>query len=176
MTARFCPDCGGALRERVPPGDTRPRLVCDDCGAIHYQNPKIVVGAVVVHDGRVVLIRRGIEPQKGKWGLPAGFLELGETLEAGAVRETREETGLEIAVSRLLNVYTRVEAGVINVLYLAEVTGGEPAATSHETLEVGQFLPDEIPWDDLAFPSHRWALEEWLGRRDSSSTRPASTA
>jgi ADP-ribose pyrophosphatase YjhB (NUDIX family) len=166
MTARFCPQCAGPLVERVPPGDNRPRLVCRDCGAVHYQNPKVVVGSVAVRDGRVVLVKRGVDPQKGKWGLPAGYLELGETLEDGAAREMLEETGLEIAVSRLLNVYTRVEAGVINVLYLAEVTGGEPVAASEETLEVGQFLPEEIPWDTLAFASHRWALEEWLGRRE----------
>ncbi|GIW06977.1 MAG: ADP-ribose pyrophosphatase [Dehalococcoidia bacterium] len=165
MSARFCPHCGSALHERVPPGDSRPRLVCTGCGHVHYLNPKVVVGAVAVNDGRVVLIKRGIEPQKGKWGLPAGYLELGETLEAGAARETLEETGLEIAISRLLNLYTRVEAGVINVLYLADVIGGNPTPASHETLEVGQFLPDEIPWDELAFPSHRWALEEWLGNR-----------
>ncbi|MFN8535459.1 MAG: NUDIX hydrolase [Dehalococcoidia bacterium] len=165
MSARFCPNCSGALAEQTPPDESRPRLVCQACGHIFYENPKIVVGAIALREGRVVLIRRGIEPQRGKWGLPAGFLELGETLEAGAAREMQEETGFEITVARLLNVYSRVEAGVINVLYLADVTSGQPSAASHETIEVGQFLPDEIPWDELAFSTHRWALEEWLGHR-----------
>jgi ADP-ribose pyrophosphatase YjhB (NUDIX family) len=163
MTMKFCPSCAGHLSERVPAEDTRPRLVCDDCGYVFYQNPKIVVGALATHQGKVVLIKRGIEPRRGFWALPAGYLELGETLEAGAVRETLEETGLEIEIGRLLNVYTRVEAGLINVLYLAEVKQGSPR-TSLESLEVCHFHPDHIPWDELAFPSHRSALEEWLGR------------
>ncbi|MCS7002793.1 MAG: NUDIX domain-containing protein, partial [Dehalococcoidia bacterium] len=115
--------------------DTRQRLICDQCGYIVYQNPKLVVGALIEHDDRIVLVRRGIEPRRGYWGLPAGYLELGETVEAGATREAHEETGYQIVISRLLNLYTRVEAGIVNVFYLARIVGGHPRL-SEETLDI----------------------------------------
>lgn len=161
---RYCPSCGGTLAERQPLDDNRLRLMCNDCDFVVYENPKIVVGAVATDAGRVVLVQRGIEPRRGFWGLPAGYLELGETLAEGAIREMQEETGLVIEIERLLNNYDRPEAGVINVVYLAKVVGGEPVLCD-ETLAVGHFDASTIPWNDLAFPSHRSALEEWLAQR-----------
>ncbi|GIW12137.1 MAG: ADP-ribose pyrophosphatase [Dehalococcoidia bacterium] len=164
MSFRYCPRCGGALVERQPPGDNRLRLVCTGCGDVLYQNPKVVVGALVVKDGAVLLTRRAIEPQRGRWALPGGYLELGETLEEGARREVAEETGLAITLTGLFNVYTRVEAGIVHVLYLAEAPATSEAHPGEETSELRYFAPADIPWEELAFSSHRWALEEWLQR------------
>jgi 8-oxo-dGTP pyrophosphatase MutT (NUDIX family) len=121
-----------AWLKKVPDGDTHERLVCPDCGYVEYDNPKIVVGAVCTWEDRILLCRRAINPRKGFWVFPAGYLELRETTAAGACREAREEAGVEIEIDHLLAVYT--------------------------TLEAGLFRWDEIPWDDLAFPTVRWAL------------------
>lgn len=146
--------------------DDRPRLVCDNCGFILYANPKVVAGAVPLKDSKVFLLRRGIEPRLGTWTYPAGYMEMGETIEEAAVRETREETGLEIEIASLLNVYSRPEAGVVVIVYRARVIGGDPVA-GYEAQEVKAFHPGDIPWDGLSFPTTRWALLDWL---KSSST------
>jgi ADP-ribose pyrophosphatase YjhB (NUDIX family) len=107
---RFCHQCGGPLRERLVDGEDRPRLVCDQCGFIHYVNPKIVVGAIPERAGRVLLMRRGIEPRFGTWTFPGGFMEIDETAEEAALRETEEEVGLSLKLGRLLGVYSRPAA------------------------------------------------------------------
>jgi len=157
----FCVQCGGKLAERWVEEEGRTRLVCLDCGYIHYLNPKVVAATLPVVDGKVVLIKRGIEPRSGTWSYPAGYVELGETVEEAACRETHEETCLEVKLGRLLNVYSRRQAGVVVVAYLAEPVGGEMRPGS-ETLAVALFSPEEIPWDNLAFPTTVWALRDWL--------------
>ena len=146
---------------RIPDGDNRERLVCGDCGFIAYSNPKIVVGSVVEgDDGRVLLCRRAIEPRSGFWTLPAGYMEERETTEAGAAREAEEEAGAIIAIDGLLAVYNIPRISQVQLIYRARLARPDFAA-GPESLEVRLFAWDEIPWDDLAFPSVRWALDAW---------------
>jgi ADP-ribose pyrophosphatase YjhB (NUDIX family) len=156
---------------RVPEGDTRERLVCRDCGFIHYQNPTIVVGSVATWDGRILLCRRAIEPRVGYWTIPAGFLEQQETPEEGAMREAREEAGAEIEIDGLLGVYSVARISQIHLLYRARLRTAEIAAGA-ESLDVGLYALEAIPWDDLAFPSVRWVLERYreVGERERFET------
>ncbi|MGE5620463.1 MAG: NUDIX hydrolase [Sphingomonadaceae bacterium] len=156
----YCAECGGILVEQVPPGDDRNRLVCPSCGQISYTNPKVVVGTLPIVDSKVLLLRRGIEPRYGFWTYPGGFLEMGETAEEGACREAREELGVEVGRLRLHGVYSHPEAGIVTVVYLADLTEGEPKPTS-EAIEVAFFGREEIPWDELAFPTTLSALRDW---------------
>ena len=156
----FCGECSTEMVERVPPGDDRPRLVCPSCGHIFYVNPKIVVGALPVIDGKVLLLRRGIEPRVGAWTCPGGFLEMGETPEEGALREAREELGVELGRLKLLGVYSRPSAGVVVVVYTASQVDGQPKAGS-EALEACFFGPEQIPWEELAFSTTVNALKDW---------------
>jgi len=141
----------------VPEGDTRPRLVCDDCGFVLYRNPKVVVGAVCRYGERVLLCRRAIEPRRGFWTIPAGYLELNETTEQGAAREAEEEAGVEIAIEALLAVYSIPRISQVQVIYAARLPSPR-LAPGTETLEARLFAWDEIPWNDIAFPSVHWAL------------------
>lgn len=148
----------------IPAGDTRERAICSTCGFIDYANPRIVVGAVVVgqppDDARVLLCRRAIEPRSGFWTLPAGYLELHETSAEGARREAVEEAGADIRLDGILAVYDVSRIGQVQIIYRA--TLADPAiAAGEESLEVGMFAWDEIPWSDIAFPSVHWALHAW---------------
>jgi ADP-ribose pyrophosphatase YjhB (NUDIX family) len=136
---------------KIPDGDTHQRDVCSTCGYVHYVNPKIVTGAIVLHDERILLCRRAIAPRIGFWTLPAGFMELGETAEQAAVREAREEANAEIAIDRLL---------AVQIMYLARLTSAT-VSPGPESLEVVLAGWGEIPWAELAFPSVRWALEQF---------------
>ena len=149
-------DIGPRVRA-VPDGDNRERLVCPDCGFINYENPKVVVGAVVGHEDRILLCRRAIGPRKGFWTLPAGFMELNETPAEGAKRETREEACAEIEIDALLAVYSIPRISQVQVIYRARLAAPKFAA-GPESSEVGLFGWTEIPWDELAFPSVHWAL------------------
>jgi ADP-ribose pyrophosphatase YjhB (NUDIX family) len=151
------PQCPNNFSRRVPDGDNRPRLVCDHCGFISYENPKVVVGSVCSWDDRVLLCRRAIEPRLGYWTLPAGYLELHETTAAGAVREAWEEACASIEIDGLLAVYNIPRISQVQVIYRARLLSADVAA-GPETQAVALFRWDEIPWDDLAFPSVRWAL------------------
>ncbi len=157
---RFCPACGQPVAERELEGDHRPRLVCPD-GHVTWRNPRLVVGTLPVSGGRVFLARRAIEPGAGLWSYPGGFLEIGESAQEGARRETEEETQLRIEVGRLIGVYSRPRVGIVTVLYEATVVGGEPLPGA-ETSEVRSFAPDEIPWTELAFTTAESALRDWL--------------
>ena len=158
-----------------PDGEERERLSCLDCGHVFYENPKVVVGAVVVHDNRVLLCRRAIEPQRGFWTLPAGYLELGETTAEGAIRETREESGAVIALDGILALYSISRIDQVQILYRARFA--DPAnpvfAAGTESLEVGLFDWGSIPWSEIAFPTVRWALEAWHRTRDAPLLAPA---
>lgn len=141
----------------VPEGDTQPRLVCPDCGFVQYENPKVVVGSVTRWQGRVLLCRRSIPPRKGFWTLPAGYLELNETSTAGAIREAWEEARARIEIDTLLAVYNIPRLSQVQLIYRAKLLQPE-ISPGPESQEVSLFAWDELPWDDLAFPSVRWAL------------------
>lgn len=144
----------------IPDGDSLERLVCRDCGHIHYINPKIVVGAVVTHQSKFLLARRAIHPRRGLWTLPAGYLEENETAEAGAAREAMEEACAAIAIDALLAVYSIPRISQIQLIYRAMLAAPVFAA-GPESLEVGLFAWDEIPWSEIAFPSVHWSLHNW---------------
>ena len=157
---RFCPACGEAVEPRVLEQDHRPRLVCPN-GHVTWRNPRMVVGTLPVADGKVFLARRAIEPSLGKWGNPSGFLELGESVQEGARRETEEETELRVEVGRLIGVYSRPAVGIVTIAFEASVVGGRPEPAA-ETSEVRAFGPDEIPWDEIAFTTAESALRDWV--------------
>ena len=142
---------------RTPEGDDVARKICDTCGFVAYENPKIVVGSVVRHDGRILLCRRAIQPRQGFWTIPAGYLELNETPEDGARREAREEATAQLAIERLLAVYSVPRISQVQLIYRASLA--EPTiAPGIESQAVDLFAWDDIPWDELAFPSVHWAL------------------
>lgn len=157
---RFCPACGRPVEPRILEPDHRPRLVCPD-GHVTWRNPRIVVGTLPVSGEVVFLARRGIEPGAGRWSYPGGFLELGEATQEGARRETEEETRLRVEIGRLIGAYSRPHAGVVTLIYEAQVVGGE-ALPGLESTEVRGFGPDEIPWDELAFSTAESALRDWV--------------
>jgi len=145
------------FEQRIPEGDDRLRRVCADCGFVDYENPKIVVGAVVAWQDRVLLCRRAIDPRKGFWTLPAGYLELHESAAEGARREAWEEARAEIEIDQILAVYSIPRISQIQLIYRARMAAPE-VAPGPETAELDFFPWDRIPWDDLAFPSVHWAL------------------
>ncbi len=161
QTINFCPLCGAGLtRKRVPP-DEKEEAVCLGCGFVFYLNPKVVAGTIPASDGRILLVRRNIEPAKGKWTFPGGFVDWAESVPAAALRETLEETGLTVALDSLVGVYSYPGVPVVIVVYRARVTGGS-LRQSHEVADLTWVRPQEIPWEGLAFPSTRDALRDWL--------------
>ncbi|EFH10636.1 NUDIX domain-containing protein [Pseudoroseomonas cervicalis] len=156
----------------TPEGEDRERLTCADCGFIAYENPKIVAGAVVVSEGRVLLCRRAIAPRPGFWTLPAGYMELGETVAEAAQREVWEEARARIALEGILAVYSIARIGQVQILFRAHLA--EPGfAAGPESLEVRLFHWEEIPWDEIAFPSVHWALRHWHEGRGQPLAAPA---
>jgi len=154
------PPPGPHFERRVPEGDTAERYVCGRCGHIHYANPKIVVGAVVVHDRNILLCRRAIEPRKNFWTLPAGFLEEHETPEEGARREAREEAMCDIMLDALLAIYSVPHISQVHLMYRARLATPD-FAPGPESLETRLFAWEDIPWNELAFPSAHWALHHF---------------
>jgi ADP-ribose pyrophosphatase YjhB (NUDIX family) len=159
-TRSFPPPPGPRFVRRVPEGDTNERYVCGDCGHIYYTNPKIVVGSVVAYGDCILLCRRAIEPRKGFWTLPAGFLEEHETPEDGARREAMEEACATIVIDALLAVYSVPRISQVQLMYRASLEKPEFSA-GPESLDVRLFAWDEIPWDEAAFPSVHWALNHY---------------
>jgi ADP-ribose pyrophosphatase YjhB (NUDIX family) len=156
----YCPTCGAPVSPQLLEDDHRPRLVCPN-GHVTWRNPRLVVGTLPVRAGRVYLARRSIEPGAGLWTYPGGFLEIGESAQEGARRETEEETQLRIEVGRLIGAYSRPHVGVVTLVYEATVVGGQPLP-GVETTEVRDFGPDEIPWGELAFSTVDSALRDWV--------------
>ena len=148
---KYCGVCGSVTVKKIPEGDNRERDCCENCGAIHYSNPKIICGTLPVKDGSVLLCKRAIEPRYGKWTLPGGFLENGETVSQGAFRETLEETDTEVKMGDLYSIFNVPQINQVYMLYMAEVVYEDYSSTS-ESLEVKFFNEEEIPWDELAFP------------------------
>lgn len=161
---KHCRACGAAVAYRVPPDDNRERACCPACGTVHYQNPLNVVGTVPVWQDRVLLCRRNIEPRYGLWTLPAGFMELGETTEQGAARETDEEAGARIELQGLYTVLNVVHVGQVHLYYRARLLDPE-FAPGPETIEAALFREEDIPWGELAFRTVRTTLEYFFADR-----------
>ncbi len=168
----FCSNCGSALNLGTIDGEDRDRLSCAACGHIAYVNPRLVVTTLpITDDGQLVLLRRGIEPGRGAWAQPGGFLEVDETVHEAAIRETLEETGLLVEPGEIIGLYTRLEAAVVTIAFEARVVGGSPTPT-REALEIATFDPAAIPWPELAFRTTMWMLRDWLDRRRPDVTWP----
>ena len=148
---KYCAECGSATENKIPEGDNRPRDCCTVCDLIHYTNPKIICGTIPVRGESVLLCKRAIEPRYGKWTLPGGFMENGETVSQGAFRETTEETNTEVEMGELYAIFNVPQINQVYMLYLAKVVADDYSSTS-ESLDVKFFAENEIPWDDLAFP------------------------
>ena len=163
---RYCHQCGAAVGRRYVPEEERERLVCESCGMIHYQNPRIVAAVIPERAGGVggrqaLLMRRALEPRRGYWTPPGGYVELGESTEEAALREGLEEVGLTLKLAGLLGVYSRPAVGVVVVVYRAQAVEAEPTLGA-EALEAHWFAADAIPWDDLAFETTVRALRDWV--------------
>jgi ADP-ribose pyrophosphatase YjhB (NUDIX family) len=161
---KHCRACGGEVQYRIPADDNRERAVCTVCSTIHYENPINVVGTVPIWGEQVLLCKRNIEPRWGKWTLPAGFLELGETTAEGAMRETDEEAGARIELGPLFSMLNVVRAGQVHLFYLATMRD-ETLAPGPETIEARLFREDEIPWDEIAFRTVRETLQAFFDDR-----------
>lgn len=161
---KFCSHCGHAVVNRIPSGDDRPRYICDHCGAIHYQNPRIIVGCLPVIDDRVLLCRRAIEPRRGFWTLPAGFMENGETTLEGALRETWEEARARIGQQMLYRMFDLPHINQVYMFYRGLLLGPQ-FAPGDESLEVDLFREQDIPWDDIAFPVVLDTLRDYFDDR-----------
>ncbi len=163
-----------SFARNVPEGDTLERAVCTQCGFVAYENPKIVTGSVVVHRGQVLLCRRAIEPRRGFWTLPAGYLELLETVEEGALREAWEEAEARIKLDGILGCFSISRIGQVQIIFRARFDGEPRFGAGPESLEVGLFGWADIPWADIAFPSVRWALDAWHETGDAPLGAPAA--
>lgn len=162
QTIKHCRECGQAVVYRVPDdGDTHERAVCTACETIHYTNPLLVVGTIPYVGNRVLLCKRNIEPRYGKWTLPAGFMEMGETMRAGAARETAEEAGAQIDMGPLFSAISIPRVGQIHVFYLARLLS-ERFEPGYETIEARLFDETQVPWDELAFLTVRETLRRFF--------------
>lgn len=161
---KFCSDCGGSIALRVPLGDDRERFVCEACDAIHYVNPRVIVGCLPVYEDKVLMCKRAIEPRHGYWTLPAGFMENGETTEQGAARETWEEARAQVRNLHLYRVFDVPYISQVYMFYRCEVEDGL-FGVGPESLESGLYGEDEIPWDNIAFPVVKKALRAYFEDR-----------
>ena len=161
---KYCSNCGAKVVRRVPPGDALPRWVCDECGEIHYQNPKLVAGTVPENGGRILLCRRAIEPRYGYWTLPAGFMENDESVGQAALRETLEEAGAAVELGAPFTLISVPRVNQVHVFYLAKL-GTLDFKPGEETLEVALFEEAGVPWKDLAFRTVATTLRLWFADR-----------
>jgi ADP-ribose pyrophosphatase YjhB (NUDIX family) len=159
---RFCGLCGGAMRLREVLPDRKRFKVCNACGYVDFPGPKLVAGCLVIEAGRVLLLRRGIMPQIGKWTFPGGYVDLGETSPQAALRETLEEVGMTVTLGKLLGLYSDPAHPIAAVAVYLAVSGTEPPGLSEEATEVRYFAPNEIPWTDLAFHTTQACLRDWV--------------
>jgi ADP-ribose pyrophosphatase YjhB (NUDIX family) len=161
---KFCSSCGGTLEWRIPEDDNRERYVCASCGEVHYQNPKLIVGAIPDCQGRILLCRRAIEPRYGLWTLPAGFMENGETTAEAAARETMEEANAHVEIGALYTLYNVPHISQVHMLYRATLHSPE-FSPGIESLEVRLFAESDIPWDELAFRPVKLSLQHYFADR-----------
>ena len=164
----YCSHCGSNnLQQSIPAGDNRPRFNCPDCENILYQNPRVITGYLPYFEDKVLLCKRAIEPRKGYWTLPAGFLENGESILAGAQRESDEEAGIDLNVHELYTVFNLIDINQIYVFYRGEIIDGKHAA-GDESLETQLFLESEIPWGEIAFPAVTKTLKHFFSDRQEN--------
>lgn len=156
----FCSTCGARVVRKIPPGDTLPRFVCESCEAIHYQNPKIVVGCIAEWNNQILLCRRGIEPRYGLWTIPAGFMENNETVEEATIRETLEEAHAHVEISSLFGIFSIPRVSQLYIVFKANLLTPE-FGIGEESLDVQLMKPADIPWDELAFQVIQVTLERY---------------
>lgn len=168
LDPKFCSRCGAPMRRGVPPDDHRERHICSQCRWVHYLDPKVACGTISEIDGKFALIQRNIEPKKGFWSFPCGFMEIDETTEQAALRETREETGLDVELQGHLGTYSYPDnfygGSIVVVVYRARVLGGTLRADD-DVCDARMVAPAEIPWEQLAFTSSHAALRDWLSAK-----------
>lgn len=158
---KYCSACGHLVKLAIPPGEDRERHVCTACDTIHYENPKIITGCLPIWEDQILLCKRAIEPRKGYWTLPAGFLENGESVEEGALRETKEEANADVTITRLLSVSSIPRISQVYMIYLATLNHLD-FFPGEESLEVKLFPPETIPWADIAFSAVKYVLQCYL--------------
>ncbi len=163
----FCLQCGSPAHETIPAGDSKQRIVCPACGYIHYENPKMICGALVRHQDKILLCRRAIEPRYGKWTLPAGFMEIGESMMEGALRETIEEAAASATDAKLYCLFDLPFLGQIHAMYLSNLSADGRYGVGVESLECTLLGEDELPWDGLAFRTIRITLERYLADKQA---------
>ncbi len=165
---KFCNLCGRGVTQKIPPGDNRQRYVCDHCGEIQYQNPKIVTGCIPVWQDRVLLCRRAIEPRYGYWTVPAGFMENGESVQQGAARETMEEACAPVTDVSLYGIYNLPHISQVYMLFRARLESEAGYGVGEESLETALFLEQDIPWDKMAFRVVSAALKRFFIERQTN--------
>lgn len=163
---KFCSNCGHKVAQKIPQDDTRPRYVCDTCDTIHYQNPNIVAGTIPEYQGKILLCRRAIEPRHGFWTLPAGFMENQETCAEAATRETWEEAETKVNIDGLFSMINVPQIDQVHVFFRATLVDGK-YGVGQESLETVLFSEEDIPWDELAFPTVKRTLKLYLQERAS---------
>ncbi|MGB7541522.1 MAG: NUDIX hydrolase [Burkholderiales bacterium] len=166
----FCPSCGSRVALRVPPGDTLPRHVCDGCGTVHYRNPLIVVGTIPEWEDRILMCKRAIEPRSGKWTLPAGFMELGETTAQAALRETLEEATAHVELGEVYTLLSVPHVDQVHLFYRARLLDLD-FAPGEESLEVALFREGDIPWKEIAFRTISATLRHFFADRKEGAYR-----
>ena len=165
---KFCPNCAAPIAQRVPPGDSVPRYLCDACGSIHYQNPKMVLGCLPEWESRLLLCRRAIEPRYGYWTLPAGFMENGESTVQGAARETLEEAGARVEMLAPFSMISVPYVNQVHIFFRARLLDLDFKA-GEESLEVALFEEAQVPWKDIAFRTVGLTLKHWFADRARGS-------
>ncbi|WP_428240435.1 NUDIX hydrolase [Gynuella sp.] len=168
---KFCSECAAPLIVEVPEGDHRPRHVCPKCSTIHYQNPRIIVGTLPVHQGKIMLCRRGIEPRIDLWTLPGGFMENDESLAEGALRETWEESKARVEIEQLISVISLPIVDQVHCFYLANMPIAE-YSTTEESTEIELFAPADIPWQEIAFETVKTTLQHYLDSVQQDLPKP----
>ncbi len=172
---KYCSHCGEPLAFRVPDGDNLPRHLCDACGTIHYVNPKMVIGSLPEWEDKILLCRRAIEPRRGYWTLPAGFMELGESAEQAAIRETLEEANARVELTGLFTLLSVPHVDQVHMFFRARLLDLNFSAGT-ESLEVALFREQEIPWEEIAFRTVQTTLEHFLADRSSGEFKVRSAA
>ncbi len=165
---KFCSRCGEPVSQRIPEGDTKPRYVCDVCERIHYQNPRIIAGCLPIHEDKVLLCKRAINPRSGMWTIPAGFMENNESISQGALRETAEEANANVEILDLYTVFSLPHISQVYMFFRARLTDLNFSA-GDETVETRLFDEAEIPWNELAFPVITQTLEYYFKDRKTDS-------
>ena len=164
----FCSNCGQQISFGKVPDDEKERYHCKNCSSIHYQNPKIIVGTLPHWEDKILLCKRAIEPRKNLWTLPAGFLENGERIEDGGIRETVEEANADIKIGRLFSVYSLPDVGQVYCIFLADLVNLN-FHPGHESLEVELFKKEDLPWKEIAFSAIKFTLEKFVYANDGAN-------